>query len=785
MRVGGLERLLGLLVPAHLGQRLHERGGRPEHAQAAGVGVARARGRRVGHGVLERAGPEARLRPEHQQRADAVVGLRPAGLVDRLGEDPLGVLEPVGDRHVVHGEPDDDDQDRVALERLHRPLREVGGVRGRLAGHRHLHGGDRELQGAVELAVLDALAHPGGALVHRAPRVDGEARHAQHVALDVQGQGRVRVRAGGERALLDLDRLHRVLHADHRPERARRVEPRHRVLGGLDAAAQVLDRRLALERERLRQPELEQRGGAALGPRRLLEGAAQVGDRRVGRPARDRLARRVAEPVAHPFAAARLGGEQMRGDPLGGGVLAREQARRACVAGRPHGRRELLVDRAADDRVSEAQRARVGQDAAGAQGVGGLGGLPVVEVRERGGVADERAVARDRGRARELLGRGREARQARADRGDHALGRDAEHVAGSGLAEGARELAQEERVAAGQLMARAAQRRRGVRDGGAHQLGRRVLAERLRAQQRGRALRQQLGDRGAAGLAERPRGEHDQDRDPAEPVAQIGHEPQRRCIGPVRVVDEQRERRPAGEVGGQPVEAVQGGERPLRPERQVGGLGQLDVEQRRGAARRAFEEVVVRDDGLEQLAHDAEAEGALELGPARRQRRQPGARRLGARRGEQLGLADPGRALEDHRAALTGGDRLRGGADVAELLAPLEKAHRPILWLRGGEREGERLAVGPGAQRVASGDRLLEADRHRVVGHRPAVGEQGVGLAAPPTAAYAPSFARACSACGRANEPLTSLPVLAALGSATVSVASAAVLTTVAPIVAR
>ena len=189
MRVGGLERLLGLLVPAHLGQRLHERRGRPEHAQAAGVGVARARGRRVGHGVLERAGPEARLRPEHQQRADAVVGLRPAGLVDRLGEDPLGVLEPVGDRHVVHGEPDDDDQDRVALERLHRPLREVGGVRGRLAAHRHLHGGDRELQGAVELAVLDALAHPGGALVHRAPRVDGEARHAQHVAPRCAGPG--------------------------------------------------------------------------------------------------------------------------------------------------------------------------------------------------------------------------------------------------------------------------------------------------------------------------------------------------------------------------------------------------------------------------------------------------------------------------------------------------------------------------------------------------------------------------------------------------------------------
>src|SRR5690349_6192009 len=49
-----------------------------------------------------------------------------------------------------------------------------------------------------------------------------------------------------------------------------------------------------------------------------------------------------------------------------------------------------------------------------------------------------------------------------------------------------------------------------------------------------------------------------------------------------------------------------------------------------------------------------------------------------------------------------------------------------------------------------------------------------VGLVEPPTAANAPP-ALACSACGNANVPLTSLPVLVELGSATDRVASPAV----------
>ena len=75
----------------------------------------------------------------------------------------------------------------------------------------------------------------------------------------------------------------------------------------------------------------------------------------------------------------------------------------------------------------------------------------------------------------------------------------------------------------------------------------------------------------------------------AEPPSEVGQEPQRRRVGPVRVVDEQRERPVAGEVRRQPVQPVQDGERSLRPERQGGGLGEWDVEQRRRVARRALE----------------------------------------------------------------------------------------------------------------------------------------------------------------------------------------------------
>ena len=112
------------------------------------------------------------------------------------------------------------------------------------------------------------------------------------------------------------------------------------------------------------------------------------------------------------------------------------------------------------------------------------------------------------------------------------------------------------------------------------------------------------------------------------------------------------------------------------------------------------------------------------------------------------------------------------------------RTQRP--WLRRRRRQGERqrLAVRPRAQRVVGADRLLELDRHRVVGDRRRVGQHVVGAAEPPTGANAPVLARACSVCGSAKAPLTSLPVLLDDGSDTLSVASPAVEATVPVVVA-
>ena len=158
MCVGALERGLGGSELAALGERLHERGRRPEDDQPAGVPVGREGGLGVDDGVAERSGAEAGVRTEREQRPDAVVGLLPTGVVDPRREDPLRVVEAIGQRQAAHREPDHDGQDRVGAHRVDRPLRQDHGALRRFAGHGHLGGGDQELQRAVELTRLDALA---------------------------------------------------------------------------------------------------------------------------------------------------------------------------------------------------------------------------------------------------------------------------------------------------------------------------------------------------------------------------------------------------------------------------------------------------------------------------------------------------------------------------------------------------------------------------------------------------------------------------------------------------
>ena len=249
-----------------------------------------------------------------------------------------------------------------------------------------------------------------------------------------------------------------------------------------------------------------------------------------------------AEPITRPVGPARLGREQVSGDALGRGVLLGEHPGSASVGGRTSGRRELLDDRAADDRMGEAQLAGVGQDPSGAQRVSGLGGLAGAEVGKRSGVPDQRPFAEDRGRAREALRSGRKAREPRPHGRDDTARRGVE-CRRPAVAQRSRELAHEERVSAGQLMADGAERRRRARDRGAHDPFRSVPAERARAEHSGRAaLREHVADRGSAGLTGRPGRDDDQHRQPLQPVREIREEAQRRDVGPVPVVDQERHR---------------------------------------------------------------------------------------------------------------------------------------------------------------------------------------------------------------------------------------------------
>ena len=139
----------------------------------------------------------------------------------------------------------------------------------------------------------------------------------------------------------------------------------------------------------------------------------------------------------------------------------------------------------------------------------------------------------------------------------------------------------------------------------------------------------------ARGLAA-AHGDHRQQRQPVEPPREIAEPAQRRRIGPVRVVDAQHERALAGEVRGQPEQAVQRRVRHVvagrgvarrrveRAQRQAGGVGRQA---------RPLVRVAPRAHRLDQLSRDAEPVGLLERRGTRRQRAHAaGAGQLAGRR---------------------------------------------------------------------------------------------------------------------------------------------------------
>ena len=318
-----------------------------------------------------------------------------------------------------------------------------------------------------------------------------------------------------------------------------------------------------------------------------------------------------------------------------------------------------MVDGVAHERVDEAGR-RLGPDDLGADQLArGRRDRTLVDPGERGDAGQVGALAQHRGGARHRAGVVREAgepqqhrarHRARADRADD------RRLLGDGLhalrLERAQELAQQQRVAAGGGMAGGAERGLGgVAEPLAHERRGRGLAERSGPQRERRGILDDLGEQARVGArlgAAQRRG--DEHRGAVEPPREVGEEAQRRAVGPVQVVDREQDGMLRREVEREPVERVQRGER--------GGAllvgGRRGLEQRGGRGGGAGELPARGDPRLEELAHDAVGELALELPGAGLDDLQRRLRALAQAR-EQARLADPRRALDQDEPAAARG----------------------------------------------------------------------------------------------------------------------------------
>jgi hypothetical protein len=436
----------------------------------------------------------------------------------------------------------------------------------------------------------------------------------------------------------------------------------------------------------LDQPELVEEHGAAVGGRRLLEGAAQVGHGAVGRAPADGGTSGAPEQVHHPVLAARRRHQELRRDVVGRGAHVEQHPRRTCVLELALARRQLAVDGVADERVHEVERGLGAEDVGAREGGDLLGRLGLVELRVHGHGPQLRALAEHRHRARDRPRGARQAREAQQHRArDRARADLADHVdvAGIGLdplgLERADELAEQQRVAAGRLHAGGLEALVRLRpEPREHQLADAAAAERPRLHRHDVRAADDLGEqrRVRAGLAAAQPGGHKQGQ-ALEPRCQVGEEAQRGTVAPVQVVHRQQQRRVRGQVHGEPVEAVQ--RREGRVAQLVGlaarGRRLEDHPSRRGRSAQPGVPALVAGGAqrLEELAHHAVGEAQLELGPARRDHAEALGGGVLAQARQEAALADAGAALHHGEPGLLPGRRVEQGVQRRELALALQQ----------------------------------------------------------------------------------------------------------------
>jgi hypothetical protein len=151
------------------------------------------------------------------------------------------------------------------------------------------------------------------------------------------------------------------------------------------------------------------------------------------------------------------------------------------------------------------------------------------------------------------------------------------------------------------------------------------------------------------------------------------HEPKRRLIGPVGIIEHQHQAVLLGEVRHQPVQTVQG------PERGGFGVGGCVEQDRRRQRSRPREQGIVRigacgpDRWLKALPHHAERVVALEFRAARVENTHAPLLSERPRGVEQCRLADARPALDHDRASGAGARGIERGPDPRQLALPLKQ----------------------------------------------------------------------------------------------------------------
>jgi hypothetical protein len=208
------------------------------------------------------------------------------------------------------------------------------------------------------------------------------------------------------------------------------------------------------------------------------------------------------------------------------------------------------------------------------------------------------------------------------------------------------------------------------RDDAAH----RGRAQRRRRERHGRRLADGVQEvLVGVGLARADRGQQQHGEVP-DPTGEVGEKAQRRPVGPLQVVDGEQQRPVFGKVEDDPQQAVQRGEASLARRAGISAeVGEHPSCRLRDLARARGQ--------LEELAHHAEPEVALQRAAARTQQAHVVVE-APPRLVEQYRFADAGRPFEQHYGAafvLQRSDRL---LDRGELAVAFQRSHERCIVFR-------------------------------------------------------------------------------------------------------